>query len=254
MNHESIRYKLQKYENKMGVESNQYKRALYAEKVGHYRNLLQSGGSLSTIIAGHTKYFGTEVDEVMAEVTTKLNGFDPQSLIDSAGKIDTFIQGMGDNFKNVRKDLTESTIAFAEYNAAVRKRLTGLKSDVSKLPTAKIDQTTLDQINNAMNNPDVKDIASMNANADLIGEIGLLQGTSNAQNALRHITGYTDANDSTKNIVGVEPAFNKIKGILALFPETKVYAERVFRAVKALNDQNVNQAIDPLATNMGITL
>lgn len=245
MNHESIRYKLQKYENKMGTENNQYKRALYAEKVGHYRNLLQSGGSkLGDIITEHKNHFGTDVDGVLQDVKNKLEKFDPKALADSANKIDTFIKSMGDNFKNVRKDLTDSTIAFAEYNAAVRKRLNELKGEVTGLKEIQIPPETLKQMNEALDNTDVQDIAAMNANADLIGEIGLLQGTSKAQTALTHIS--TINND-----------FDKLTTIdkLKLFDETKAYAEKVLKDAKAtLNDQSVNQAIDSLVAKMNLTL
>ena len=49
MSFNSIQYKLNKYENKMRIESNQYKKALYAQKVSHYQTLV--GGGPSDIIA-----------------------------------------------------------------------------------------------------------------------------------------------------------------------------------------------------------
>ena len=171
MEYNSIRHKLNKYQNKLTLESNQYKKALYAEKVGHYRQMLQSGGNLASIISEGTIKLEDDVNKILSAFPTGVN-LDQTKI----RNLNTGIINIKDTFGTYIRDTLTATTNFAKYNSSVRDKLREiLKSAKAFNP---IEQDTIDAINEISGNLQHINIDELNFNQTIIGKLGVLACSS----------------------------------------------------------------------------
>jgi hypothetical protein len=200
MSHDTIRYKLQKYEGKLSTEGNQYKKALYAEKIGHYRSLLQSGGGgfADVINKGHSA-LDTEITSLTALLAGKNTPVDPKAISD----IQELITGLKDNFTDVKKDMTTASIAYAQYNAQVRRKLRDIQTSANAIQP--FDAKQLDGIKTLATQMSSLNIQGMEHNAELISLLGQLEGDSNDNSRA------TTLNDIHRKVTSMQSASTPVR-------------------------------------------
>jgi hypothetical protein len=172
MEYTSIRHKLNKYQNKLTLESNQYKKALYAEKVGHYRQLLQSGGTnLATIIGEGTGKLKDDVQKILGAFPAS-GSLDPKLV----SALQTGIQTIQSTFGTYITDTLTATLNFAEYNSTVRDELRTILAKAKGFQP--IDPSVATQLTSITNELQNLNIEELNYNQTIIGRLGVLAGSS----------------------------------------------------------------------------
>lgn len=206
MSVDSIRFKLNKYENKFKNENNAYKRALYAEKIGGYRNMMKGGTFEGVIAAGVTaldKDFRTftnklaekreqatndfkisdedkdklrQIPELFNAVKGKVTG--ANTSIDTANEkiraanakiaeANTFFQELA----TVKTSMINSASKFAEYNIKVRALLRNIIYEIdgmnANLQLNEESKKLIDALKTIADNPDNTQINNVTGLTDL---------------------------------------------------------------------------------------
>jgi hypothetical protein len=186
MEYNSIRHKLNKYQNKLTLESNQYKKALYAEKVGHYRQLLQSGGDLATIISEGTIAVNNDLTKILEAITNKKGATIPGNLLKEFG---TNLNDLQTHIGKYQDQTMDATINFANYNIQVRNNFRTALEEVNNLnPLTQTEINELDRINTEIKKLKLDEISQ---NQNLVGLIGILGGDTLYANMKTDLTNLT---------------------------------------------------------------
>jgi hypothetical protein len=233
MAYESVRHKLSKYQNKMTLESNQYKKALYAEKVGYYHNMLQSGGGLSEIIDQGAKKLKDEIG--------KIKGVIPQSTLsqDQITKLKdgiTKIQALG----QYKDDTLGEAIAFAKYNAEVRETFRQIQKEVETAQP--LNKQQLDDLQTLSGELDKFNLLEIQYNVKLAILLGVLQGSKN------------DELQINKDIGEIENELSQ-KRTFVIYQQVKNYSNDVQTKLNDLdvvkkNEKNVKTNLDGLVAKI----
>lgn len=174
MEYNSVRHKLNKYKNKMNLETNQNKKTLYAEKVGMYRQMLQSGGKMAEMISTHI----SKLKETTESITNKFpsgDTLDPQLV----QNLETGIHSLTQTFGTYTEDTLDATIKFAEYNAAVREELRKILQKVRELKP--LDQQTLSTLQTIASQLNDVKLAEITFNETTIVKLGILLADDNEE-------------------------------------------------------------------------
>ena len=178
MEYNSIRHKLNKYQNKLTLESNQYKKALYSEKVGHYRQMLQSGGTnLAQIIQDGITEVNNDLTKITEAITVKSGAVFEQDFLQTFEKN---IENIQKNIGNYKDTTMEATVNFANYNINVRKNFRDVLQKINAIsPLSEDDKQKIMKISTNLEKLQLKEIEE---NQNLVGLIGILAGNTVYEN------------------------------------------------------------------------
>jgi hypothetical protein len=276
MSVDSIRFKLNKYENKFKNENNAYKRALYAEKIGGYRNMMKGGTFAGVIEAGIDaldKDFRTFTDKLAQKKVQVANDFkisddDKRDLerlsglfnavkekvttantnIDTANTsirtANTKINEANQFFQEletVKTSMINSASKFAEYNIKVRALLRNIIYEIEgmnvNLKLTEESKTLIDTLKGLVND-DTPNINNVTGLTEL--KILPLFKYMNFNSALMGLIGAFLGNDKNDG--------KRIVGQIRLLLETK-YDERVDVSYGEERDADNGQYTDNIPTN-----
>jgi hypothetical protein len=251
MSVDSIRFKLNKYENKFKNENNAYKRALYAEKIGGYRNMMKGGTFEGVIEAGVTALdkdfntFNRELEGKIAaarqgntnseQITQQIRGATERitqikgNITDASQKIRDYVN----DINSMKRAMMSSAIKFTDYNIKVRAILRQIIYKLNDIPAVALNDNVLEPLNEIINIgsniPKVEGLENlplvkyMGFNSALLGLIGAFLG-----------------NDKSDG--------KRIVGQIRLLLETK-YDERVDVSYGDERDADNGQYTDNIPTN-----
>ena len=229
MEYDSIQHKLNKYNNKLTHETNHYKKAIYAEKVGYYRQYAQSGGNLSEIIKQGTDKLTEEVNKTLKELPS--NGIDKEILKSLDNDVDTIKK----NFQNYINDTLKATVNFVTYNSSVRDQL----RKIFRKTRESQDPNTITQVTKLTTELKNVDGADLSFNTSIIVKLGNIV-VSNTEDVIR------------ENIVGILDEINKNTNTNTnkIHPVTIEYAKNVKEQLEKSLKGTIKKSKDKLDSTL----